>query len=148
MDTAPPPDPPSRGRRLSTSRVRATSWLTARRLAPAAAAALLLGAGIAGCGSSAHVAAAGIQSGCQQAAAVLSDGPDPDADPVGYAEAQILQLRTVHPSQASLQRTIDELASAYRAYASTDGANAADKQAAERAVKAMNTACPNAGASL
>ncbi len=33
---------------------------------------------------------------CKQVEAVLSDGPDPEADPVGYAQAQILPLREIH----------------------------------------------------
>ena len=42
---------------------------------------------------------------------MLSDGPDPDSDPVGYAEAQILPLGQIHTSDAQLRTAIGKLAS-------------------------------------
>lgn len=79
---------------------------------------------------------------------MLSDGPDSTADPVGYAEAQILPLRQIRTSDGKLRQAIDTLAFAYQAYSSTDGANAADKDATDAAISAMNAACPGAGATL
>ena len=40
---------------------------------------------------------------------MLSNGPDPDADPVGYAQAQILPLREIDTSDANLHQAIDAL---------------------------------------
>ena len=45
--------------------------------------------------------AAAPQSLCQQLNAVFSDGPDPDADPVGYALSQIKPLQAIHSSDSS-----------------------------------------------
>ena len=50
-----------------------------------------------------------VKTTCQQVSAVLSDGPDPGADPVGYAFAQVLPLRELHTSDSSLQTAIDDL---------------------------------------
>src|ERR1700733_15082867 len=47
---------------------------------------------------------------CQQVTAALSDGPDPGADPVGYAEAQILPLRQIRTSDPTLKAAISRLA--------------------------------------
>jgi hypothetical protein len=79
---------------------------------------------------------------------VLSDGPDPGADSVGYAEAQIRQLRLLHTSPQPVGRTIGQLASAYQAYSSSDGTNAAAKHAAVHAIRAMNAICPGPGATI
>jgi hypothetical protein len=109
----------------------------------------VLASGVAGCGaSSAPSRPAATRQACQQVAAVLSDGPDPGADPVGYAEAQIRQLRLLHTSQQPVGRTIGQLASAYQAYSSSDGTNAAAKHAAAHAIRAMNAICPGTGATL
>ncbi|HXB65746.1 MAG TPA: hypothetical protein VNV42_12830 [Solirubrobacteraceae bacterium] len=110
---------------------------------------LLLLTALAACGSSSSPSSsAEVKRTCQQVEAVLSDGPDPTADPVGYAEAQIFPLRQIRTSDGKLHQAIDTLASAYRAYSSTDGANAAVKDAADTAVGAINAACPEAGATL
>jgi hypothetical protein len=97
---------------------------------------------LAACGSSASSKVA-VKQSCQQVAAVLSDGPDPTADPVGYAEAQVLPLRRLRTSQKQLQRTIVKLASAYQAFSSTNGSRAtrATVTATARAIAAI---CPGA----
>lgn len=74
---------------------------------------------------------------------MLSDGPDPTVDPVGYAEAQILPLRQVHTDDAKLRRDIDALDAAYRQMFSTDG-SAAAKRAVAQASERMNAICPGA----
>src|SRR5580658_9784510 len=66
---------------------------TALALAACSVAAPLL----AGC-SHGQIPSAAVTRACRQVSAVLADGPDPDSDPVGYAEAQILPLRQVHTS--------------------------------------------------
>ena len=88
------------------------------------------------------------ESACQQVSAVLTNGPDPGADPVGYAQAQILALRQVHTSDSALQKAIDGLASAYSGYATTDGKDKAATAVANAAVATINKVCPDAGASL
>jgi hypothetical protein len=115
-------------------------WLAP--LAPLAAGVLLLSA----CGSSAHTPAqtsAAVKDACRQVSAALSDGPDPGADPVGYAEAQIQPLRQIHTGDKSLQTAVDGLSSAYQQFYNTNGGGAA-KQAVGRASHTVNTICPGA----
>ncbi len=96
------------------------------------------------CGSSPPAPdSAAIKNTCQEVSAVLSDGPDPGADPVGYAQAQILPLRQIRTSDKSLQAAINDLASAYQRFASSGGAGPA-KQAVSRASGKVNARCPGA----
>jgi hypothetical protein len=87
---------------------------------------------------------AAVHATCTQVSAVLSDGPDPDSDPVGYAEAQILPLGQIHTSDAQLGTAIGKLASAYRAFFDTSGTSASAKLAVAAASKRVNSFCPGA----
>ncbi len=85
------------------------------------------------------------QQQCTLVADVLSDGPDPTADPVGYAEAQVLPLRQLTITDTALRRAVARLADAYQAYASTDGAaNTTAALQASDAEAAVNAICPKA----
>lgn len=99
-----------------------------------------------GCGSSAQSAtqAAATSKTCQQVGAVLSDGPDPDADPVGYAEAQILPLRQVAAPDKALKNAIRALADAYQRFFASSGTSDAAKEAVAVASKKINSFCPGA----
>jgi hypothetical protein len=97
--------------------------------------ALVLGA----CGSTAPAVSA--PSSCAKVSAVLSDGPDPDADPIGYAEAQVAPLRAVTTSNPHLHVAITELADAYALYFTTSGSKAASGAVA-RASTAVDAICP------
>jgi len=101
--------------------------------------ALLLGA----CGSSkpALSSAQVKKQTCEQVQAALSDGPDPEADPVGHAQAQILPLREIHTADGALHRAIETLAAAYQSFSSTDGSSAA-KSAVSAASKTIEHLCP------
>lgn len=107
---------------------------------------------LAACGSSTGSslpAGPAAKATCQRVGAVLSDGPDPGADPVGYAFAQILPLRQItKTSDAPLQRAIDNLASAYQWFTKENGAGGTVKQAVTKAATRINTLCPGAGAAL
>jgi hypothetical protein len=104
---------------------------------------------VAGCGSSssgAHPTAAAATAAppiCTQVADVLGDGPDPDADPVGYAEAQIGPLASLHPSNAKLQNALSSLAAAYRSEF-TNGVTKVSKQQVTAATKQITAVCPGA----
>jgi hypothetical protein len=78
--------------------------------------------------------------------AVLADGPDPGADPVGYAQAQILPLRQIHTADATLSKAITGLASAYSGYSASHGTNKTVTATLNAAIKQINALCPNAGA--
>ncbi len=96
---------------------------------------------LAGCGAGDQSAAS--SAACQKVSAVLSDGPDPGADPVGYAEAQPRQLRQIRTSDAKVHAAIDRLANAYEAYYLADGKGAA-RQQLRQASHAMDAVCPGA----
>jgi hypothetical protein len=98
-------------------------------------------------GSSAPPSSSASAVTCQRITAVLSDGPDPDADPVGYAFAQILPLQQIKsPSDAALQGAIDDLASAYQDFYQSNGASPSAKNAVNQASEKLDTLCPGAGA--
>jgi hypothetical protein len=87
-----------------------------------------------------------IEAPCEQVAAVLSDGPDPDADPVGYAQSQILPLRRLKISSQKLTYAVDELASAYALFATPTGNTTMAKARVKNAVRAVDALCPGAAA--
>ena len=87
---------------------------------------------------------AAVHTTCAQVSAVLSDGPDPDSDPVGYAEAQILPLGQIHTSDAQLRAAIGKLASAYRTFFDSNGSSSSAKLAVAAASKRINSFCPGA----
>src|ERR1700678_2765002 len=82
------------------------------------------------------------QQTCTSVADVLSDGPDPAADPVGYAEAQVLPLRQLQITSSKLHDAVEALASAYQTYASSNGHAGSAKVAS--AEKVLNAICPGA----
>jgi hypothetical protein len=90
------------------------------------------------------VSAAAVHAACSQVSAVLSDGPDPDADPVGYAEAQILPLGQIRTSDTQLRAAIGRLASAYRTFFDSNGSSSAAKLAVATASKRIDSFCPGA----
>jgi hypothetical protein len=98
------------------------------------------------CGSSGPASAAAssaVKNTCQQVSATLGNGPDPGADPVGYAQAQVLPLRQIQISDQSLQKAVDALADAYQQFSSSNGGTAA-KQAVSQASRRVNAICPEA----
>jgi hypothetical protein len=89
---------------------------------------------------------AAVRATCTQVGAVLSDGPDPTADPVGYAEAQVLPLQQIRTPDAQLRTAIGKLAGAYRAFFDSDGSSGAAKLAVAAASKQIDSFCPGAAA--
>lgn len=83
---------------------------------------------------------------CAQVSVVLTNGPDPDADPVGYAAAQILPLRQVRTTDATLGRAISTLASAYGTYSAAHGTSKTATSTLTTAINRINALCPGAGA--
>jgi hypothetical protein len=99
---------------------------------------------LAACGSSSKSTTASALTGrqaCKQVEAVLSDGPEPEADPVGYAQAQILPLHQIHTTDAKLAGAIGGLASAYEQFTASRGSSQA-KNAVNSATKTIETLCP------
>jgi hypothetical protein len=79
---------------------------------------------------------------CQQLDAVLSDGPDPTADPVGYALSQILPLGKIHTSDRSGASTLKGLIAADKAFVASNGSDKAAKTTIARAYASFNRVCP------
>ena len=115
-------------------------------LLAAALAALALSACSSPASSSAPAVAAAtaVASTCEQVGAVLSDGPDPDADPVGYAEAQVIPLRQIHATDQALRDAISQLADAYSELYASDGKSSQASQAVTAADAKINPVCPGA----
>jgi hypothetical protein len=106
---------------------------------------LLISVLLVACGSSSSTASsAEVKRTCKQVEAVLSDGPEPAADPVGYAQAQILPLRQIRTSDHKLREAIDTLAAAYRAFSAQHRAERAGSAAITAAVGRVDAICPGA----
>jgi hypothetical protein len=99
------------------------------------------------CGSSrpAAASATAVSKTCTVVGGALADGPDPDSDPVGYAEAQIGPLRQIHTSDGALQTDVRALATAY-AGEFAHGTSAAATVAIAAASKKIDAICPGATA--
>jgi hypothetical protein len=112
--------------------------------------AAFLALAVAACGSassqtSTAVLGTAVQQACTTISDVLADGPDPDADPVGYAQAQVLPLRQLTIGNATLHRAVLTLASAYQTLStSTTSTRAAATQAVSKAENEVNKICPQA----
>lgn len=107
---------------------------------------LILGGGalLSACGASGtSQASAAPSAACQRVSAVLSNGPDPTADPVGYAEAQIQPLGRVSTTDTALRHAISALDAAYRDMFATDGSKAASRAVSEASAR-MDAICPGA----
>jgi hypothetical protein len=128
--------------------------LTPRKAVMKAAAgttAVFLALLVTACGSSSSRSSAtsilgsAVQQDCTSIADVLSDGPDPSADSVGYAQAQVLPLRQLTISDAALHRDVLALASAYQAFSTGSGAGGtAAALHVAKAENAINSICPEA----
>jgi hypothetical protein len=121
-------------------------------IASAGTAAALLAVTIAACGSASSSQAPGsallgsaVQQDCTAISDVLSDGPDPDADSVGYAQAQVLPLRQLKISDGTLSRDVLALARAYQAFSTGSGAGSpAAAAVVAKAENSVNSICPQA----
>jgi hypothetical protein len=79
---------------------------------------------------------------CQKVLAVLSDGPDPDADPVGYALSQIAPLGQIHTSDQDLAHRLSDLITADRALVSSQGSDHAATKSIANIDAGLNKVCP------
>jgi hypothetical protein len=104
---------------------------------------------LAGCGSSSSGAASAGATAlpappvCTQISGTLGNGPDPDADPIGYAEAQIKPLAAIHPANQKLASALVLLDHAYQGVYDTNNAPAS-KAAVRHAQHLVNAVCPGA----
>jgi hypothetical protein len=86
-----------------------------------------------------------VQQDCTLVSDVLANGPDSDADPVGYAEAQVLPLRQLTIGDAKLHSAVLSLATAYSTFStSTAPARAAAAKTVTKAENEVNKICPQA----
>jgi hypothetical protein len=87
--------------------------------------------------------AAATSATCLKVSAALSDGPDPSADPVGYAQAQILPLREITTANAPLQHAITGLSNAYKTFYD-DGGGASAASLVRHSSHVIDDYCPGA----
>jgi hypothetical protein len=118
--------------------------------ASAGTAAALLALAVTACGSSSSSSSTAVlgsatQQACTAISDVLADGPDPDADPVGYAQAQVMPLRQLTISDAALHSAVLSLATAYaKLSTSTKATRAAATLAVTKAEDEVSKICPQA----
>jgi hypothetical protein len=79
---------------------------------------------------------------CQQLNGIFSDGPDPDADPVGYALSQVEPLEGVHTSDTSIKAALARLIPADQQLVNSNGADKAAATTIRQADEAINRSCP------
>ncbi|MGH2718824.1 MAG: hypothetical protein ACRDJU_09620 [Actinomycetota bacterium] len=84
------------------------------------------------------------QQTCERVNAVLSNGPDPDTDPQGYAQAQVIPLHQLAVSNPVLKAAVNRLADAYGNAAQETSRSSATSAAISAASKAVNAVCPGA----
>jgi hypothetical protein len=104
---------------------------------------------LAGCGSSSSGAAA--PSGeavpaadvCVQVADVVGNGPFPDFDPAGYAEAQYRPLAAVKADKPGLQAALKQRLTAYP-HEFVHGVTKQTKSGVKSGQRAVNSVCPGA----
>jgi hypothetical protein len=112
------------------------------------AAVALTGGLLAACGSSPAAAkppSRGRITVCERVSDALADGPDSDADPVGYALAQVIPLRQAATSAKGSSRTaIENLASADEAFEKANGKGSSVTNAVKQASDRINQLCPGA----
>jgi hypothetical protein len=100
---------------------------------------------LAGCGSgSGSSSTAATAKTCAEVSAALSDGPDPGADPVGYAEAQIQPLRAIRTSDPALRTAVGDLANAYAQVFASNGKSSMATRAVAAASRKVDAICPGA----
>jgi hypothetical protein len=104
---------------------------------------------LAACSGASHSATgaprtAAVSASCSEVGTTLSDGPDPGADPVGYAEAQIHPLRAIRTSDPALGSAIRALAAAYANVFAHGGNDVSATRAISAASKKINAICPGA----
>jgi hypothetical protein len=120
--------------------------------ASAGTAAAFLALAVAACGSSSSsstsstaILGSAIAQDCTLVSDVLSDGPDPGADPAGYAEAQVLPLRQLTIGDAALHSAVLTLATAYQKFSTSTGSTrAAAAVVVAKAEDEVNKICPQA----
>ena len=82
------------------------------------------------------------QALCQKLNAVFSDGPDPDADPVGYALSQILPLTQLHSTDTAVINTVSAVVAADRSLVKSNGSDHAATKAIKAGYAKLDQACP------
>ena len=124
----------------------------AARLLAVLALAAVTAATAAACGSSSSTTAApastasALSQDCTAVSDTLADGPDPTADSVGYAQAQILPLKQLTLADAKVKSAVTRLDAAFTAFVAATGSSAQTQAAVQvtSAENAVNALCPGA----
>ena len=124
----------------------------AARLLAVLALAAATAATAAACGSSSSTTASPASTAsarsqdCTALSDVLADGPDPTADSVGYAQAQILPLKQLKLSESAVQSAANRLDAAFTAFVAAKSPSTQTQAAVQvtSAENAVNALCPGA----
>jgi hypothetical protein len=116
---------------------------TLMRTSAGAVAVVLLGLTLGGCGAGASTHADRVGQACTEIGDVLANGPDPVADPVGYAEAQIRGLAALEHAAPSLHQVVVALDDAYVQVVGANGSPASLRVEARESA-ALDARCPGA----
>lgn len=122
--------------------------VTPTRIGVLLASGLFALAAVAGCGSSSPstaVIGTKAQQDCTAVTDLLANGPDPDADPVGYAQAQVLPLQQLKITEVNLRGAVKNLASAYQEFSTSTGSAATSAAVKVSSAETdLNAICPGA----
>ena len=78
----------------------------------------------------------------QEVLAALSNGPDPDADPVGHASSQIAPLGQIGTSDHAVAQRLSRLIAADRALVISNGSDHAATKSIAKDDPGFNKVCP------
>jgi hypothetical protein len=106
-----------------------------------ALASVLATSGVTGTPAASASTSSSLTTSCRSVTNVLSEGPTPSVDFVGYAEAQILPLRKLKITDTSLKKAVSGLDKAYEKVYATNGSKASTKASAA-AFKSVKRICP------
>jgi hypothetical protein len=102
---------------------------------------LTLALAVPACAEAPSAEAAALKKACDQVSAVLANGPDPEARPPGFPEAQIMPLGRIHAQDRSLRAALRRLDAAYRQLFASDGSSGAASRAIVAASGRISTIC-------
>jgi hypothetical protein len=135
---------PRRGPRPRPGAVRLLAVLALAAATSATAAACSSSSSSAAASSTSSAAA--LSQDCTAVTDVLADGPDPTADSVGYAQAQLLPLKQLKLTEARVQSAVSRLETAFTAFVAAKDSSTQTQAAVQvtSAENAVNAVCPGA----
>jgi hypothetical protein len=129
-----------RGRRRRTLARPTGAVGVALALAPG----LTLAVALPACADTPSADEVALKKACAQVRNVLTNGPDPQATPTGYPEAQIMPLRHIHAPNRPLRAALMRLDAAYQQLFASDGSSGSASRAIVVTSRQISTICHGA----